>query len=250
MSKKSLALCNTYSVPTLLVATLLSAMLACANDAPWRGKPYDQWNDNDVERIFTDSPWTRTVAVPRTWSIYSANDGQQNDQLHGADRGLPSDSNRSDRASSSPTVNFYVDWASSRPMRAAAARRGILRGTQRGMDLEKHAKEPQAEYQIIVQAQDMQPFVRHDEKFFEENAFLLTKKNKQKIPAGHVRYERDEKGGQVASVIFFFPKETASGDPVISSDEKSVTFVCKVEESQLRATFEPQKMVDNMGPTL
>jgi len=55
------------------------------------------------------------------------------------------------------------------------------------MDLEKYAKEPQAEYQIIVQAQDMKPFVRHDEKFFEENAFLLTKKNKQKIPASRVR---------------------------------------------------------------
>jgi hypothetical protein len=250
MNKKRFALCDTYCFATFLVATLLSAMLAHANDAPWRGKPYDQWNDNDVERIFTDSPWTRTVAVPRTWSIYSANNGQQNDQLNGADRGLPLDSNRSERDSSSPTVNFYVDWASSRPMRAAAARRAMLRGTQRGLDLEKYANEPQTEYQIIVQAQDMRPFVRHDEKFFEENAFLSTKKNKQKIPASHVRYERDEKGGQIASVIFSFPKKTASGDPVISSDEKSVTFTCKIEESQLRATFEPQKMVDNMGPTL
>jgi hypothetical protein len=209
MNKKGFALCDTYGVPTFLVATLLSAMLACASDAPWRGKPYDQWNDNDVERIFTDSPWTRTVAVPRTWSIYSANNGQQNDQLRGADRGLPLDSNRSERASSSPTVNFYVDWAPSRPMRAAAARRGILRGTQRDMDLEKYANEPQAEYQIIVQAQDMEPFVRHDEKFFEENAFLLTKKNKQKIPASHVRYERDQKRRSGCVGYFFLSQRNS-----------------------------------------
>ena len=250
MKRKRFVLCIAYSVSIFFVGTLLSTMLVLASDVPWKGKPYDQWSENDVERIFADSPWTRTVAVPRSWSIYSANDGQQNDQLHGADRGLPLDSNRSERASNDSAVNFSVDWASSRPMRAAAARRGILRGKQKSLDLEKYANEPQAEYQIIVQSRDMKPFDRHDEKFFEQNAYLLTKKTKQKIPANHVQYERDENGGKVTSVIFFFPKKTASGDPSIAIGEKGITFVCKIEESQLRANFEPEKMVDGLGPTL
>jgi hypothetical protein len=248
MSKERFLAGGVLGLPAVLVAVLLCAVLVRASDVPWKGKPYSQWDENDIERIFTDSPWTRTVAVNRTWSVFSTKDNLQNDQLRHADRGLPQETERSARNSSSQDVAFHVDWGSARPMRAAAARRGILRGTQKGLNLEKYATEPQDEYQIIVQAEDMQPFALHDESFFQASAFLWTKKNRQKFRASQVRYERD--GMRIVSAIFIFLKKTPSGDPVISSDEKSVTFTCKIEESQLKATFEPQKMVDSFGPTL
>ena len=48
----------------------------------------------------------------------------------------------------------------------------------------------------------MSSFVRHDEKFFQANAFLEPKKSRQKITPSHVQYERDEKGQLVTTAIF------------------------------------------------
>lgn len=117
------------------------------------------------------------------------------------------------------------------------------------MDVAKYASDPQEEYQVVVQSEDMAPFVRHDEKFFQDNSFLDLKKTKQKIPPSHVRYERDDKG-LVAAAVFFFPKKTAAGEPTVPSDEKNVEFSCKLEGSKLSVSFDPQKMADSQGPAL
>jgi hypothetical protein len=248
MSKQHPPLRNTLRIPVFLSAVLLFAALAWASDPPWKSKPYDQWDDNDVERVFADSPWTRTAEVPRSWNVFSANDQEQNDKVQGADRGLPMDSNRSMETSNTGGVKFFVDWASSRPMRAASARKAILHRDNKDLDVEKYANEPQEEYQIIVQSKDMGPFIHRDEKFFQANSYLQLKKSKQKISPSHVTYERDAQG--VSSAIFFFPKKTASGDPTIGPAEKTVDFFCKLEESSLRVSFEPPKMVDKNGPSL
>jgi hypothetical protein len=237
------------AIPLLLSAALLLATLAWANDPPWKGKPYDQWDDKDLERIFGDSPWTRKVEVTRTWSTFSAKDNQQNPQLaHGA-RGVPSTAVDSEENSVGGSVDFFVDWASARPMRAASARKSVLHGTKKDLDVQKYADEPQDEFQIIVQSQDMTFFQSHDEKSVASNAFLETKKPKQKILPSHVQYERDDKN-TVTTAIFFFPKKLLSGEPTLTGAEKSVDFSCKIGETALRVTFEPVKMVDKDGPAL
>jgi len=135
-------------------------------------------------------------------------------------------------------------------MRAASARKGVLHGDKLGLDVDKYATEPQEEIQILVQSEDMAPFTRKEEKFFQANAFLQPKKSKQKISPSHVRYERDGKGRLVTSALFFFPRKTASGEPTIAADEKSVEFNCNMDGSSLRVIFEPRKMVDQTGPAL
>ena len=135
-------------------------------------------------------------------------------------------------------------------MRAASARKSVLHGDKKDIDVEKYATEPQEEIQILVQSEDMAPFTRKDEKFFQANAFLQPKKSKQKISPSHVRYEWDAKGIMVASALFFFPRKTASGELTIANDEKSVEFNCNMDGVSLRVNFEPQKMVDQNGPTL
>jgi hypothetical protein len=227
---------------------LASASLAWAADVPWKGKPYDQWEDKDIQKIFTDSPWARTATITRSW--VPATKDQPNSPVAGQQRPLPGDLSRSSDGSAGSDLNYYVYWASSRVMRAASARKAILHGGQKELDVEKYAAAPQEEYQIVVQSEDMSPFVRHDEKFFQANAFLEPKKAKQKIAPSHVQYERDEKGQSVTTAIFFFPKKTAAGAPTIAPDEKGVEFNCKVEGQTLHVSFEPQKMVDSTGPDL
>jgi hypothetical protein len=230
-------------------ALLIFTSFAWGGDVPWKSKPYDQWDGKDLQRVFTDSPWARATTITRTWVPLTAKD-LPNEPLAGRDRGLPATLDRSAETSVGGELNFHVFWASSRVMRAASARKAVLNGGKKDVDVEKYASEPQEEYQIVLQSEDMTPFFRHDEKFFQANAFLEMRKTKQKIAPSNVRYERDQKGQLIASVVFLFPKKTPSGDPTIGSDEKNVEFNCKIEGATLRVNFEPQKMVDNNGPAL
>jgi hypothetical protein len=228
-------------------ALLVFTSLAWGSDVPWKGKPYDHWDEQDLQRVFTDSSWVRTTAITRTRVPLTTKD-LPNEPIAGRDRGLPATPGRSAETSVGGELNFHVFWASSRVMRAASARKAVPRGGKKDVDVEKYASEPQEEYQIVVQSEDMVPLFRHDEKFFQANPFLEVRKTKQKFAPSSVRYERDEKGQLVTSAVFFFPKKTASGDPTIRSDEKNVEFNCKIEGTALRVNFEPQKMVDNNGP--
>jgi hypothetical protein len=233
-------------------AFLLVASVALAADAPWKGKPYQQWDDKDIQRVFTDSPWARKSTITRTWAAVAQKD-IPNPQLGGSPNGSRGTSNTqgappADTYSNDLTID--VLWASSRVMRAASARREVLHGGKSDLDVDKYAAEPQEEYQIVVRSQDMAPFVRHDEKFFQANSFLEAKKSKQKISASHVQYDRDSNSQMVTAAIFYFPKKTTSGEPTIASDEKNVEFNCKLEGTNLHVNFEPQKMADNQGPAL
>lgn len=243
-------------VATFLFAVLISAALAWASDPPWKGKPYDQWTDKDLEKIFSDSPWSRIGTVTRTWTPLNSSGGstsgaQSNNPIPGRPGGPggPAGSSGNDAGGPGDELRFNVYWASSRIMRAASARKSILHGGKQDVDVAKYAGEPQEEYQIVVQSEDMTPFVRHDEKFFQDNSFLDVKKTKQKISPSHVRYERDDKA-LVAAAVFFFPKKTAAGEPTVASDEKNVEFNCKIEGTRLRVNFDPQKMLDSQGPAL
>ena len=233
----------------LFAVMIVSGAVVWAGGEPWKGKPYQQWDDKDVERVFLSSPWSRVTTVTRTWLPISSKD-LPDKIISGAGREVPKELERSGETSVGGELNFYVFWASSRVMRAASARKAILHGEKKDVDVGKYASEPQDEIQILVQSEDMAPFTRKDEKFFHANAFLQPKKSKQRISPSHVRYERDAKGILVTSALFFFSRKTASGDPTVAADEKNVEFACQVEGSTLRVNFESQKMVDQTGPDL
>ena len=236
----------------LLLGLLLGATLLWAGDKAWKAKPYQQWNDKELEAILTDSPWVRVTPIQRSWRPAPDRDIAAQERSSGGVRG------QTPAASTAPTarvgagednqeMNVQVYWQSSRVMRAATARQAVLHGEK--VDVDKYANEPQAEYQIVLRMEDMTPFQQHDEKFFQDNAFLQMKKGKDKISPSHVVYEKNSKG-LVADAIFFFPKTTSSGAPTVSADETEVQFSCKIADSTVRVGFKPRDMVDQSGPAL
>jgi hypothetical protein len=236
----------------LLLGLLLGATLLWAGDKPWKAKPYQQWNEKEVESILTDSPWVRVTPIQRSWLPIEEKDVPGQPPMNGSVRQMPNAST----ATTTPErvgegtwreLNVQIYWQSSRVMRAATARQAVLHGEK--VDVEKYVSEPQGEYQIIVRMQDMTPFQQHDEKFFQDNAFLQTKKGKDKISPTHVVYEKNSKG-LVADAIFFFPKTTSSGAPTVSADETEVQFSCKIADTTVRVGFRPRDMVDQSGPAL
>jgi hypothetical protein len=232
----------------ILVALLAFGAPARASGEPWREKPYQQWNEIDVQRVLTNSPWSRMVTVTRTWSALKAED-LPGGALSGGRRGLPTELGESNDAIGKE-VNFGIFWMSSRVTRAATARRAVLQSRMNGPTAEKYVNEPQPEYEVVVQGTDMTPFARKDENYFRDNAFLQMRKTKLKVSPSHVRYERSKEGNSVYAAIFYFPKNTPSGNSSIADDEKSVAFICRLETSTLQADFEPTKMVDQKGLAL
>lgn len=246
-------LINPAKFPTfvLFLVFVLSATFTInvsATDAPWKSKPYKEWDRKDLERIFTDSPWSRSVAISRTWLPISEKDAH--DKIISGTRKLPAELERASEGTVGGDLNVNVYWASSRVMRAASARKSELIDGKKDIDIAKYASEPQDEYQIVVQSADMAPFFRHDEKYFQTVASLQMKKSKLKVSPNHVRYERDAQGILVTAAVFFFPKKTPSGEATVAADERNVSFVCKLEGSTLQANFEPPKMIDAVGPDL
>ena len=236
----------------LLLGVLLAGTLLWAGEKAWKAKPYQQWDQKDVEAILTDSPWVRVTLIQRSWVPGSGRDIAPQERGSGGARGqTPAPS----PASTAPIgtgedqqeMNVQVYWQSSRVMRAATARQALLHGEK--VDVDKYASEPQDEYQIIVRMQDMTPFRQHDEKFFQGNAFLQMKKSKDKIAPTHVVYEKNSTGS-VGDVIFYFSKTTSSGAPTVSADETEVQFSFKVADSTVRVGFKPRDMVDQSGPAL
>jgi len=243
---------KTLSKPLgLFLSLLLGASLLCAGDKPWKAKPYQQWDEKDLQAILSDSPWVRVTPIQRTWLSVAEKDVAGEPQINGGIRQMPAAGTAENSVRSGEgslrELNVQIYWQSSRVMRAATAREAVLHG--REVDVDKYAAEPQSEYQIIVRMEDMTPFTQHDEKSFQDNAFLQTKKSKDKISPTHVVYEKNAKGS-IGSVIFFFPKTTSSGTPTISSDEKEVQFSCKIADSTVRVGFRPQEMVDQSGLAL
>jgi hypothetical protein len=235
----------------LLLGLLLGATLLWAGDKPWKGKTYKEWDEKDLQSILTDSPWVRVTQIQRTWLPVSEKEVAPDPQVAGGVRQMPAPGTSANTVrageGSLRELNVFIYWQSSRVMRAATARQAVMHGQQ--VDVDKYAAEPQTEYQIVLRMEDMTPFTQHDEKFFQDNAFLQTKKSKDRISPTHVVYEKNAKGS-VKDAIFFFPKTTSSGAPTISGDEKEVQFSCKIADTTVRADFRPREMVDQSGPDL
>jgi hypothetical protein len=232
-----------------LAGIFVFAFLAGAANDPWTGKPYQKWDEKDVQRILTDSPWAHIVTVTRRWSTLKPGELPEG-ALSGGRRGLSTEAGLSNDPISSDSVNFGIFWMSSRVTRAATARRAILQSRMNEATAMKYVELEQPEYEIVVQSNDMTPFAQKDEAFCKENSFLQVRRMKERVPPSHVLYQRGPDRQSLYAVKFYFPKKTPAGKLVISPDEKVVEFTCKLEGPTLRANFEPVKMVDQNGSAL
>lgn len=244
---------KTLSKPLgLLLGLLVGVTLLWAGDKAWKAKPYQQWNEKEVQAVLTDSPWVKMTPIQRSWAPSGSTEAQERSNGGGRPQtpGAKPASNApagADEDTQEKELNVQIYWQSSRVMRAATARQAVLHGEK--VDVDQYASQPQEEYQIVVRMQDMTPFQQHDEKFFQSNAFLQMKKSKEKVPPTHVVYEKNSQG-LIADVVFFFAKTNSSSAPTISADETEVQFSCKIGDTTVRVGFKPRDMVDQSGPAL
>jgi hypothetical protein len=253
-------------------AVLIAAALVFAGGDPWKSKPYQQWDDKDVQRILQDSPWAKVVQVDANWknSKLNSNDdpvqptvpsgasaaGGKTGGMGGGVMGgqspasnAPPGGNVGSGASSSE-ASFVVRWVSSRTVQRAAARKSELAGQLKPEDAEKQLAQSPDVYEIVVVGPDMRPFQSADEDTLKTNAYLIEKKTKQKLSPTKVEVSRSTDGNKVQIVAFIFSKKSTNGEPTIADDEKGVDFNCLVGGAKIHTSFDIPKMQDTQGRDL
>jgi len=255
----------------ILAAALLAAICWASND-PWKDKAYSQWDDKDIQRILTDSPWERNVTVAANWQSMPADNnlGAPNSPQPaagqapsgggmggggmkgggGAPGGAAGPSSQAMDMTSTPQAGFSVFWMSSRTLRAAIMRRQVLHEGKDESEVDKYADHPLDDYEVVIQGRDMTPFNQNDETFFLTHSSLEIHKTKEKLTPQRVTLERGEDGKKVTAALFFFQKKSSSGENAISPDDKEVQFTCSLGKSVLKTSFDPRKMTDQKGSDL
>jgi len=269
----------------ILVLAFALPAVAIAADEAWKSKPYKQWDTKDVQKVLTDSPWSRGVHVEAKWRAASGggvpidrdasspgnygaqagspggngNVGGQSSSGMGA--GAPSNANSGSLAQNTailnsgkaPETTFMVRWFSALTVREALARAQVLTGGMSEADADKALTDEPTEYTITVAGPDMTPFAKAEEKDLANAAFLVAKKLNTKTPARRVVIQR-KSGAKpddphaVDVVVFYFAKKTATGEPVFAAPEKGAEFVCASAGTTIKASFDLTKMHGPSGP--
>jgi hypothetical protein len=245
------------------IALLAAAAIAWAGNDPWKAKPYQQWDKNDVEKIMGDSPWAKVVRIDRLWKNVAPtiSDADTRDLAGGAASGGGGGDTDSDpshpaalrqpgEGTQLPQAAFLARWTSSRTMRAAVLRGAVIAGKIKDEMAAKELAVPVDAYEVEILGPDMQPFQGLDEKVLAQNAYLQTKKKKYKIPPAQVEIERDKSGKKILAVAYLFPKKSASGEATIAADEKGADFNCTAGKAKIQVSFDLAKMEDGSGRDL
>jgi len=243
-------------VRKLCITVMLAALAAAAAPAgdPWKEKPFTKWEEKDIRRIMTDSPWARDVRVDAGWKI-----GKRTGGPSGAATNDPSFTSQGGTAAANPTIPgvqgltgrpeavYFVRWMASRTIRGVLLRGQVTAGKLQAAQAEKLLEEPAPTYWIEISGPDMTPFQGLDEQALAAKTVLKSAGWKQTLTPLRVGIVQNPQDKSIVSVTFHFPRQWPDGTPAIAGTEKSVEFVCQAKGALLKAQFEPAKMRDARG---
>lgn len=237
-----------------LIAVFLLAANLSAGD-PWKDKPYKQWDEKDLRKILTDSPWSKLVQIESTWEGTKPSATASPLGAGGtAASGEPKDIIRGAKPAGPPSglAGFLIRWGSSRTVRRALARGAILKGAQEA-EIEKALNLELPDYLVVVLGPDMTPFEKAGEKELkemQEKSHVSLQKSKAKIAPSRIVIERSPDGKRIMALYISFPKKTPAGQPSILADEKGAEFVCQLGTIAWKTRIDLHKMANSEGMDL
>lgn len=233
---------------------LLLALAVCAWAAEfWQTKPYTDWNEKEVQKLETSSPWSKQVPV----SMGSGNGPDTSRGKRGAtgatgdlDSTLGSGSGPGGRggggsqegAGTTPgggaAVTLTISWRTALPIRQAVAKQRFGDQVGTSADAKKLVEEEQKTYAILVSGLSGRA-LRGSDKMKESllQSTSLIVKGKDPIQATDVQTGGNE---QRAVVLFLFPRTAG-----LSLDDKEVEFSTKLGQISLKQKFHLKDMVFN-----
>jgi hypothetical protein len=235
--------------PTVLL--LLCALCMWAADF-WTAKPFTEWNEKEVQKMLSSSPWTGTV------SIAGSAGGPGIAESGGATRGGRGGGGGGNRGGSTPsgdganadpndsassfgggvmTVTLY--WQTALPIRQALVKRQY--GAEAGTSPEAKAKLERVDQVYVLALMGMPGSTLGSTQGEKKAALLesttLTVYGKPPVKPTDVQVAA---GRGTANVYFVFPKTTS-----ITADDKEMEFVSKFGVAAVKHKFKLKDMVFN-----
>ena len=144
-------------------------------------------------------------------------------------------------------MTLVVRWVSSRTMRQAWVRSEVLQKRISESDTDKFLPPPSDDSQLLIVGRDMNLFKKVDETTLRARSFLLLTKSKQRISPIAVHIVRLPDGKGIKGVLFHFLKKPLVTQSTPSIDDNDLQFVSQAGTTEIKATFNLQKMVDGEG---
>jgi hypothetical protein len=215
----------------------------------WQSKPYTDWTDKETQKIETNSPWSKSVALsvggggggPDTKRAKHGAAGVDNDTGMGVgSSSLPNqkgvDSGSPSGGVSAPTI--VVSWRSALAFRQAVAKAKFGDEAATSADAKKMINEEPKFYLVMISGLSGRAF-RNGDKMKEsllQNTSLIVK-GRDPIQASDVQTGGNE---QRPVVVFLFPKTAP-----ITLDDKDVEFSTKLGTIAVKQKFHLKDMVFN-----
>jgi hypothetical protein len=251
------------------VIFLVIAGLAYASSQVWIEKPYQQWDEKDVQEILMHSPWIKQTTVMSSWGKTPLAENNSAPSPQGMPSGHPGSmgGNPGQSGQQPPPggqqpgmgqqpsaegqdVTYIIRWNSAQTIRDALARQAILSGRASQTQVEQYVDQQPATYQIFVGGMDMTPFATESNDSLKGKVSLETKPGKQKVAPTAVEILKSQDGKQIQGILFSFAKQGPDGKPLITPNDKQAHFECKTKLASLSTTFDLRKMVGKNGQEL
>jgi hypothetical protein len=217
---------------------------------PWKQKSYKVWNQNDVRKILNESPWAKRIEVEGGPTEHAGMESPENGGASESAAGEESDEGGGREENDRARMTFVVRWVSSRTMRQAWVRGEVLQKRISESDTDKFLPPPSDDAQLLIVGRDMSFFKKLDEATLRARSFLLLTESKQRITPSAVQIVRLPDGKGIKGILFRFPKKLLVTPSTLSIDDDELKFVSQAGTTQMKASFDLQKMVDNEGTDL
>ena len=232
---------------------LISALiLPCISAADrWEKKNFTEWNDKDVRRMLTNSPWARevTVTLPQGFSVGVPEGGRAEEKgqfgTSGASQGPSSRDSVGPRGGQfdpgfagdlAPTTMVIVRWISALPIKQALMRHQF--GDEAATAEEAQQILSQIETHYVVTIASLPPWMAHMGQAGLETlkkTSLLKRKRKAAILPERIDARSN---GREAELIFLFPRSHE-----ITVEDKNVEVAVKMGTTNIKRKFSLKNMV-------
>ena len=216
---------------------------------PWKQKSYKVWNQNDVRKILNESPWAKRIEVEAGPTKHAGMESPENGGTSEGAAGEESGEGGREQNDRAP-MTLVLRWVSSRTMRQAWVRGEVLQKRISESDTDKFLPPPSDDSQLLIVGRDMSFFTKLDEATLRARSFLLLTKSKQTISPSAVQIVRLPDGKGIKGILFRFPKKLLERPSTLSIDDNDLKFISQAGITQIKASFDLQKMVDNEGMDL
>jgi len=251
------------SLSSVLLA--LIAGLAFASTPVWIAKPYQQWDQKDLQEILEHSPWIKTTTIIASWGRSSMEEENPNPSEGQRPQGQPRLPGSSDNpagqapqgnmgqqpeGSMEQNVTYIVRWNSAQTIREAMAREALLQGKATEAQVAQYVDKQPPTYDIWVYGRDMTPFTKETDASLQSKTFLQIKPSKERVSPAKVEILKTPDGKGITGVLFSFPKQDANGKAVLAPHAKQAHFQCKTKLANVSVNFDLRKMVGKSGQEL